>query len=119
MFKKLVLVVALIAFCNLAHAIDMSYEKSKLPFEKKLQIYKYYSQMEDRYGLEVAYRKTSTKYKITEKEVIKIKTEGAMEDWLGEFTAPPSTKSPQQIQKEKDEFAVELYKAAEKIRKGQ
>ena len=119
MLKKLLLALTLTVFCSSAFAIDMSYTKSKLPYEKKLQIYKYYSQAEDSYGLEAAYRKTTKRFKISEKEVVKIKTEGSMEDWLGEFTAPPSNKSPQQIQKEKDEFGAELYKAAKKIQNGQ
>lgn len=116
--KRLILTLIFMFTCSFSYAIDMRYEKSKLPYEKKLQIYKYYSQAEDQYGLDSAFKKTSKRFKISEKEVVKIKTEGSMEDWLGEFTAPPSNKSPQQIQKEKDEFGAELYKAAKKIQDG-
>lgn len=117
--KLLLLVLTFMFCCSSAFCKEMPYTKSKIPYEKKLQIYKYYCQMEDRYGLDSAYSKTAKKFKIPKDEVITIKTEGIMEDWLGEFKAPPSTKTKQQREKENIEFGAELYRQGEKIRKGQ
>lgn len=75
--------------------------------------------MEDAFGLDSAYSRTAKKFKISKNEVVTIKTEGTMEDWLGEFTAPPSTKTKEQREKENIEFGAALYKQGEKIRKGQ
>jgi len=116
MLKKLLFAAMFSLCCSIA--FGASYTKSKLPYEKKLKVYKYYSKAEDVYGLETAYAKTTKMFNISEKEVIRIKTEGVMEDWLGEFTECPSNKSSQQIQREKDEMGSELYKAAEKKRTG-
>lgn len=70
-------------------------------------------------GMEKAESMTAKKFKISRDDVVNVKVEGGKAGWLlpGEEREQTIPKSEEERKKENQEFAVELYKAAEQIRK--
>lgn len=93
--------------------------ESGISTNKKQEVWGYYTQMEDRYGMDKAESMTAKKFKISKDDVVNIKVEGGKGSWAlpGEENDVPKYKTDTERQKANQEFGAELYKQGEIIRK--
>lgn len=86
---------------------------------RKQEIWNYYTNAEDKYGMDKAENMTAKKFKISKDDVVNIKVEGGKGDWPlpGEEKDVPKYRSEEERQKANQEFGAELYRQGEIIRK--
>lgn len=86
---------------------------------RKQEIWSYYTNAEDKHGMDKAEAMTAKKFKISKDDVVNIKVEGGKGGWAlpGEEKDVPKYRSEEERQKANQEFGAELYRQGEITRK--
>ena len=92
---------------------------SGISSSRKQEIWSYYTNAEDKYGMDKAEAMTAKKFKISKDDVVNIKVEGGKGGWAlpGEEKDVPKYRSEEERKKANQEFGAELYRQGEIIRK--